>query len=282
MCGRALPFRQERLNLGLRPGERAQPEMIRVTTSGGAEPPPHIRRQSRNTVSKRQLSITNPRPTSRKKLIFKITVIVLALIVGWAAYDLYGPRTSHLREFDADEVARLETAMWRSYYEQQRLRLFNQLSELLRSQYNMPLIRSNRVAYYAADAAFVFKRGKQRSDYEKALPALIKFYESVRKISDIPFDVNRAAQIELEWWIINRERAKHPPGDLPRALAALQAEIYRVPVERLMEHALLRAEAMTIRDTKADEGGVTEADWARIDELLHRSWRSLSAAVKNS
>jgi len=226
--------------------------------------------------------MTNPRPTSRKKLIFKITVIVLALIVGWAAYDLYGPRTSHLREFDADEVARLETAMWRSYYEQQRLRLFNQLSELLRSQYNMPLIRSNRVAYYAADAAFVFKRGKQRSDYEKALPALIKFYESVRKISDIPFDVNRAAQLELEWWIIHRERAKHPPGDLPRALAALQAEIYRVPVERLMEHALLRAEAMTIRDTKADQGGVTEADWARIDELLHRSWRSLSAVVKNS
>ena len=129
--------------------------------------------------------------TSRKKL---ITTVVLAAIIGWVAYDLYGPRTAHLREFDADEVARLETAMWRSYYEKQRLRLFAQLSELLRSQYNMPLIRSNRVAYYAADAAFVFQKGKQRSDYEKALPALIKFYESVRKMSDIPFDVNRAAQ----------------------------------------------------------------------------------------
>jgi len=71
-------------------------------------------------------------------------------------------------EFDADEVARLETAMWRSYYEKQRLRLFNQLSELLRTQYHMPLIRSNQVAYYAANAAFVFKDGKERADYEKA------------------------------------------------------------------------------------------------------------------
>jgi hypothetical protein len=218
---------------------------------------------------------------SRKKLVLRIATVVLVAVIGWVAYDLYGPRTAYLREFDADEVARLETAMWRSYYEKQRLRLFNQLSELLRSQYNMPLVRSNRVAYYAADAAFVFKRGKQRSDYEKALPALIKFYESVRQMSDIPFDVNRAAQLELEWWIIHRQRADHAPGDLSRALAELQAEIYHVPIEKLAEHADLRAEAMTIRDTKAEQGGVTEADWARIDELLHRSWRSLKLTVKS-
>jgi hypothetical protein len=31
--------------------------------------------------------------------------------------------------------------------------------------------------------------------------------------------------------------------------------------------------------TKADEGGITEEDWKRIDELLHRSWRSLHQAV---
>lgn len=219
--------------------------------------------------------------SSRKKRLFTISSAILAVVIGWVVYDLYGPRTAHLREFDADEVARLETAMWRSYYERQRLRLFRELSELLRSQYNMPLVRSNRVAYYAADAAFVFKKGKQRSDYEKALPALTKYYDSLRKMSDIPFDVNRAARLELEWWIIHRERASHPPQDLPRALAELQAEIYRVPIEGLMEHGVLRAEAMTIRDTKAQQGGVTEADWARIDELLHRSWRSLSAAVKN-
>ena len=185
-----------------------------------------------------------------------------------------------MREFDPDEVARLETAMWRSYYEKHRARLFNQASELLRSQYRMPYVRSNMVAYYAAHAAFVFKDGKDRADYEKALPDLIKFYSAIRKMSDIPFDVDRAARLELEWWIIHRQRAQHPPGDLARALAELQAEIYRVPIDRLMEHGRLRAEAMTIRDTKAEQGGVTEADWARINELLKESWRSLKNAVK--
>jgi hypothetical protein len=217
----------------------------------------------------------------RWKLAGKILALVLLVTAGWALYDLYGPRTAHLRDFDPDEVARLETAMWRSYYEKQRLRLFNQLSELLRSQYNMPLVRSNQVAYYAADAAFVFKKGKQRSDYEKALPELVKFYQAIRKMSDIPFDPDRAARLELEWWIIHRERETHAPGDLDRALAELQAEIYRIPVERLLEHGRLRAEAMTIRDTKAAAGGVTEADWKKIDQLLHASWRSLAVAVKS-
>jgi hypothetical protein len=219
---------------------------------------------------------------SRRKLVLKILVVVAVAMICWVVYDLYGPRSAHLREFDADQVARLETAMWRSYYEKQQVRLFNQLSELLRTQYNMPLVRSNQVAYYAAKAAFVFKDGKQRADYEKALPDLLKFYEAVRKIGDIPFDVNRAAQLELEWWIIHRERAKHPADDLQRALAELQSEIYRVPVERLLEHGRLRAEAMAIRDTKAEAGGVDEADWAKIDELLHQSWRSLSTAVKTN
>jgi hypothetical protein len=221
------------------------------------------------------------KPRSKWRRILLILGAIIAALVVWVGIDLYGPRTSHLRDFDPDEVARLETAMWRSYYDKQQVRLFNQLAELLRKQYNMPLVRSNRVAYHAAKAAFIFKDGKQRSDYEKALPNLVEFYQAVREVSDIPFDVNRAAKLELEWWIIHRQRAQHAPGDLDRSLADLQAEIYHVPVEKLMEHAQLRAEAMRIRDTKAEAGGVTEADWARIGELLRGSWRSLSQAVRS-
>ena len=213
------------------------------------------------------------------KIAFRVIAVVLVLLVAGVLFDLYYPRTAKLREFDPDEVARLETAMWRSYYDKQHLKLFNQLSELLRTQYHMPLVRSNEVAYYGANAAFVFKQGSKRSEYEEALPDLKKFYGEIRKISDIPFDVDRVSQLELEWWIIHRERGQHKPGDLDRALAELQAEIYHVPVEKLLEHGRLRSEAMMIRDNKAEQGGVTEADWARIGELLKQSWRSLAHAV---
>jgi hypothetical protein len=86
------------------------------------------------------------------------------------------------------------------------------------------------------------------------------FYQAVRNVSDVSFDVNRVSKLELEWWSIHRQRAQHPPGDLARALAELQAEIYHVPVEKLMEHGRLRADAMTVRDDRAEAGGVTEAD----------------------
>jgi hypothetical protein len=214
------------------------------------------------------------------KIVIRVIALLLVLLIGGVVLDLYYPRTTKMREFDPDEVARLETAMWRSYYEKEQARLFNQLTELLRTQYHMPLVRSNQVAYYAANAAFVFKQGRERQDYEKALPDLIKFYAEIRKVSDIPFDVDRVARLELEWWIIHRQRTEHKPGDLEKALAELQAEIYRVPLERMIEHGRLRAEAMTIRDTKAEAGGVSEADWARINELLKESWRSLAKAVK--
>jgi hypothetical protein len=222
-------------------------------------------------------------PTKKKrriKQILKVLAVLLVLLIAWISYDLFSPRSAHLREFNPDEVARLETAMWRSYYDKQRVKLFKELAELLRTQYQMPFFRSNRVAYYAANAAFVFKRGKQRGDYEQALPDLVKFYQSIRDMSDVPFDPNRAAKLELEWWIIHRERAKHQPQDLARSLAELQAELYQVPLERLLEHGKLRADAMTIRDTKAEAGGVTDADWARIHELLQQSWKSLATAVK--
>lgn len=216
----------------------------------------------------------------KRKIVIRVVVIVLVLLICGVLYDLYYPRTTQMREFNPDEVARLETAMWRSYYDKQRLQLFNQLAELLRLQYGLSQLKSNQVAYYGANAAFVFKQGQQRSDYEKALPDLLKFYGAIRKMSDIPFDVDRAARLELDWWIIHRQRDQHAPGDLAKALAELQAEIYRVPVDRVLEHGRLRAEAMTLRDTQAEKGGVTEADWTRINELLKESWGSLAKAVK--
>ena len=217
-----------------------------------------------------------------KSLLAKLLKILIVLVVfacAYSAYDLYSQRITHLRQFDPNEVARLETAMWRSYYEKDRVRLFRELAELMQTQYNMPFVRSNLTAYYAANAAVVFQRGKERPDYEKALPDLVKFYQQVRNMSDIPFDVNEAARLELEWWIIHRQRTRYKPEDLTRALAELQSALYHLPVEKFMEHGKYRAEAMTIRDTKAEQGAVTEADWAQIDELLHKSWHSLFDVV---
>lgn len=116
----------------------------------------------------------------------------------------------------------------------------------------------------AAKATFVFKDGHQRAAYEKALPDLEKFYASIREISTTDFDANRAARLEIEWWIVHRERQNYRAGDLANALAETASAVYNLPKEVFIEHGNLRAEAMNIRDTKAEAGGVTEEEWRKI------------------
>ena len=152
-----------------------------------------------------------PRFKSRKSRLLLAALAALAASAAWVAYDLVAPRRTEMRRFDPDEVARLDTLMWRSYYSRERLRLFRQLAELLRTQYRLPFWRSNLVALRAARAAFVFKDGRSRPDYERALPDLVRFYEHLRATSDTPFDPGRAARLELEWWIVHRERKTRAP-----------------------------------------------------------------------
>jgi hypothetical protein len=200
---------------------------------------------------------------------------------GWAVAELARPRRVDIREFDPDEVARLETAMWRSYYDRRRLPLFGQLVALLQGQFHLQPLRAVTLAGLAARAAAVFQVGTTHADYRRALPYLERYYAGIRAVSEVPFDPWRAAELELEWWIVHREADDHPPGDLEAALADLAAELYQVPAERCWAHATRRAEAMTIRDrTSRREVGVTGDDWDRIEAVLWVSWKALADEVR--
>ena len=215
-----------------------------------------------------------------RRRVLPATALLLGALALWIAWDLADSRRHDLREFDGHQVGRLETAMWRSYYEHHPVRLFLELTDILRSQFHLPFWRSCMGAYHAARAAVVFQRGHSHPDYRRALPDLDRYYSLIRRASATDFDVRRVASLELDWWIIHRERAHHDPAELYRALAQLQAEIYHLPAERFQEHARTRGEAMLIRDARAEAAGSpSEADWRRIGELLDQSWVSLRNAV---
>ena len=203
----------------------------------------------------------------------------MAILCAWVARDLSATSRHDLADFDAHEVARLETAAWRSYYAHEKLHLLTQMVELLRTQYRMPFWRSWVAAYYAAHAAFVFQPGHNRADYERALPDLKHLFGLVRQGSKTDFPVDHVAKLELEWWIVHRERAEHPSDDLERALADVQAEMFQQPLSCFADHAKARAEAMIIRDSRAENGTVSEDDWRSIQALLDQAWVSLRFAV---
>ena len=166
-----------------------------------------------------------------------------------------------LRDFDPHEVARLETRMWRSYYDHCSLRLFADLVTLLRQQYHLPFLRACAGAYHAARGAVVFERGHNRAEHLLVPPDVVRYYKAIRSTSAKDFPVQQVSEAELEWWIVHRQRDQHAAGDLAHALAVEQAELYHQPESDFAENASARADAMRLRDRGTAAGGVSEADW---------------------
>lgn len=94
-------------------------------------------------------------------------------------HDLTATERHSLRRFDPHAVARLETEMWRSYYGRNRLRLAEELVELLREQYHLPFWKSFAGAVHATRPAAVFQDGHNRAEYERALPDLVSYYSII-------------------------------------------------------------------------------------------------------
>jgi hypothetical protein len=208
------------------------------------------------------------------KRFWVILVSIIILLALWITIDLNYPYKTDIKKFDYKEVARLDGDMWRSYYEKKKFRLFLQSSELMRRQFGVSFWRSQTMAYHAAKAAFIFKNGSNRSDYDKALPDLIKYYSQINNISSIPFDADKAARLELEWWVIRRYRNEHPPAEWEQCLAHNAETVYHLPAEKFVPYAHLRVQAMLLRDGK--ENSITENDWLLIHGLLTQAWKSFT------
>ena len=195
----------------------------------------------------------------------------------WTAADLWIPRRGGFRDFDAAAVGRLDGDMWRSYYERKPARLFWQLAQSLRIQFHTGFWRSFPMAYRAARAAFVFKDGRNREQYARALPDLERYFAQINALADAPFDAHSAAQKELEWWIIRREPARYSTKDWERLIAAVVGDIYHMPPERFAGYARLRVAAMVLRDTRG--AAITEQDWSQIRQMLEQSWSALGRVL---
>lgn len=217
-----------------------------------------------------------------RKPVRKFEKLALVALLLWIGVDLFMPVQRSIRQFSPIEVAKLETAMWRSYYEKKPVLLFWQLATGLRQQFHAPFWRSFKLGFQAAKAAFDFKEGKSRAEYEKALPGLITYYESIQALSTDLFDVKKLAELELNWWIIHRKRDRYSYANLANALSQTAAVQYNQPATAFLAYGKLRADAMRLRDESSRQAdGTTEADWQRIEIVLNEAWKSLHQAVQN-
>ena len=185
---------------------------------------------------------------------------------------------SDLRQFDYKKVARLDTAMWRAYYNHQFIKLFFLLLQVMRSQLRLNWYLTVKMAYYAGWAAADYRLRKGREDYKKTLSNLTKYEKILSEHSIQPFDYEKVARLELEWWDIHRYPKKYKKS-LEASLAETAAVMYGVKPASLAEYANPRAKAMMIPNHKGDKQKI-KPDWQKVESLLIKSWRSLHRSVQ--
>ncbi|MFO1501465.1 MAG: hypothetical protein U1G07_24265 [Verrucomicrobiota bacterium] len=190
---------------------------------------------------------------------------------------LFWPRQANLRAFEPERVGKMETAMWRQYYEKRYLPLFRNLYAVSRVQYGFSPWDSLRLAWYAARAARQFQPTRSRPEAEQVVPLLERYYGIMRDASLEKFDSAKAARLELEWWQMRREEAT--PEQYGNVIAQVLAELYHSQSPGLTQSAVRRAEMMQLRDKKS-ASGLEEGDWSQIEDGLVQSYRLLKAEVQ--
>ena len=209
-----------------------------------------------------------------RKMMLALAIPVAAL-VGYACWA----RRADLRIFDPAEMARLETAMWRDYYEKRYPALFSHLYESSRAQFGFSPFVSLRIALSAAQAARTFQPTRSRAEAEAAIPDLVTYYGLLREAAPVAFDSREIASRELDWWQARRESVG--PQDYGVTIGQVAALTYGKPQDKpaLRAFGIERAEAMAYRDAHGQ--AIMEADWSTIETRLRDAYRQLKAAIGN-
>jgi len=172
-------------------------------------------------------------------------------------------------------MSRLESAMWRSYYEGRWIQLARQTMEGACGQYGLSWWDGSRASLHAARAALFFRKN---TNDPRCLPELEQYYAIISSATGQKFDVRAAAALELQWW---KERRRNvATKDYAGTIARATALVYRVPEETLLPAARMRAEAMAYRDAQWD-GKMTDAEWQEITRQLSLAYASFKEAVTN-
>ncbi len=183
------------------------------------------------------------------------------------------------RSFDPTSVAYYEVEGWKAYYDRNWLRLLRLVVALVQAQFRIPFPQSIRAAYHVTRASVAWVPKEHN-------PAAIRhhlreFYRLAQRYSGLEFDIERAAELELDYWDVHRQLVRQ--ADKARfidTMTKLHAAVFGLPESAAHESAVLRVEANNVLDTITGKTSPDPArDWSRCESLLAACYLSIKQHV---
>ena len=186
-----------------------------------------------------------------------------------------------IRTFDPARIARLETENWVAYYQKRWGRLLQVSVGMVKEAFGLNTWQALRAAYLVGRAE-IAAAPFPNNDIPKAEAYMRRFYGLVKRVHHEAFDVEQAARLEVNWWVVHRQyfaQADNQP--LVEALVDLYAATFRLPRERVREAAFRRAEAMRYSDRWVNESKASDSPLlAQVESELFKSYTALRAVVE--
>ena len=190
-------------------------------------------------------------------------------------------KTRTIRTFDPARVARLETENWEAYYQKRWGRLLQVSVGMVHEAFGLNLWQALQGAYLVGRAEIAAAPFPD-NDVPTAEAYMRRFYGLVKRIHHEDFDVEQAARLEVNWWVVHRQHFGQADSQpLVEALIDLYAATFRLPRERVRDAAHWRAEAMRYSDQWVNESKASGSPLlAQVEAELLKSYTALRAAVE--
>jgi hypothetical protein len=187
-----------------------------------------------------------------------------------------------IRNLDPRRLAHYEKENYVAYYEKNWLKLLRVSVGMVKESCGLSWLQAIYGAYLVARAEIAFAPFPN-NDIPLAKAYARWFYQFLKNVHREDFDVERAAELEVEWWSVHRRLFGNEQNqELVEALACLYEEIYGAPSEKFSEAAYQRAMGMLYSDLWVNQGKPPDSPLlVQEEEALYLGYKALKAAINS-
>lgn len=187
-----------------------------------------------------------------------------------------------IRRLDPRKLAYYEKENYVAYYEKNWLRLLRMSVGMVKEAFGLSWLQAIYGAYLVARAEMAFAPFPE-NDVPRAIAYVRRFYQFIKNVHREDFDIEQAAQLEVNWWGIHRKLFGNEKNqELVDALTSLYEEVYGVELEKFKEAAYQRALGMLYSDLWVNQGKPANSPLlVKEEEALYQGYKALKEAINS-